>query len=119
MSLHPGVFFLWREGKGIPIPWWPLRQPLEWYRDQRAQYVIACEHICRAALTYTALVAGSSEDAAMITYDAIIWVGHRVADYHQGLFARELRDHLDDHGCLIPRPTGGPWYHPPDGHRTS
>lgn len=127
MSLHPRALFLflWPEGDDItrvpinrvPVTWWPLLQPLRWYQSFLArQYVIDCEHF-EVAITDNALLAAESRYAVVeLVYAAIVRLGHTVAAYHQGLFARELRGHLDDHGYLFPAPAGPPWYHPADGH---
>lgn len=114
MTSHPAAFFLHpgcvvNTQVPVPITWWPLLQPIRWRQDTFARrYAIVCEHFA-AMITDNAVVAAQTRyDVVTLVYDAIVRLGHVVADHHQGLFARDLREYLDDRGYLISSPAGPP-----------
>lgn len=119
MRLHPAAAFVLPGGAPVPFPitWWPLLQPISWRQDREARrYLLECEHLAIAVTDNALLAAPTHYEVVTLVYGCVIRLGHAVAAYHQGLFARDLRGHLDDQGYLFPAPAGPPWYHPADGH---
>lgn len=108
MTLHPRAFFFWSDGYGaarMPITWWPLLQPLYWYRSYMAlEYVIECDRFEVAITEQALLAADSHQHVVEVVYGAVVRLGHAVADHHQGLYARNLRKAVDNRGYLLPFP---------------
>lgn len=120
--MHRAAFFAqlnqepWR-GVAMPISWWPLPFALRWATSLLSRaYTVSADGF-GVRITVEAVEAATGYDALVeLVYNAVARLGAVVVDHHQGLYARDLRDHLDEHGCLQPFPAGPSWYHPADGH---